>query len=51
MMLVLTNVCGLVYSGCPRSCLMDVVPIGDTREENKADKEIGPAGPQTIPSL
>ena len=27
-----------------------VVPIGDTREENTADKEIGPAGPQTIPS-
>ena len=27
-----------------------VVPIGDTREENMADKEIGPAGPQTIPS-
>ena len=26
------------------------VPIGDTREENTADKEIGPAGPQTIPS-
>ena len=27
-----------------------VVPIDDTREENTADKEIGPAGPQTIPS-
>ena len=27
-----------------------VVPIGNTREENTADKEIGPAGPQTIPS-
>ena len=27
-----------------------VVPIGDTIEENTADKEIGPARPQTIPS-
>ena len=27
-----------------------VVPIDDTREENTADKEIGPAGPYTIPS-
>ena len=26
------------------------VPIGDTREENTADKEIGLARPQTIPS-
>ena len=29
---------------------MDTIPIGDTREENTADKEIGPAGPQTTPS-